>query len=121
MVAIIRVAPVITRLIAPIHPAETAQKHPSRPTSGYVQSVVCSVKRSAVAPGLGVRIIGAMPDSPPPASIIVPTFREAPNIKPLVERTFAALRNAGRPAELIIVDDDSQDGTEEAVAALQDQ
>jgi len=62
-----------------------------------------------------------MPSSPPPASIIVPTFREAPNIKPLVERTFAALRDAGRTAELIIVDDNSRDGTEEAVAALRDQ
>lgn len=59
-----------------------------------------------------------MPTSPPPASIVVPAFREAPNIKPLVERAFAALRTAGRQAELIIVDDDSRDGTEDIVASL---
>ncbi|MGD2109460.1 MAG: polyprenol monophosphomannose synthase [Phycisphaerae bacterium] len=70
-----------------------------------------------VALDSGVRIIGVMPTSPPPASIVVPTYREALNIKPLVERTFAALHAAGREAELIIVDDDSRDGTVEAVAA----
>jgi len=53
------------------------------------------------------------------ASIIVPTFREAPNIEPLVKRVFAAVRQAGIEAELIIVDDDSQDGTENIVQSLQ--
>ena len=53
------------------------------------------------------------------ASIIVPTFREAPNIEPLVKRVFAAVRQAGIEAELIIVDDDSQDGTETIVQSLQ--
>ncbi|MCH8966096.1 MAG: polyprenol monophosphomannose synthase [Planctomycetes bacterium] len=52
------------------------------------------------------------------ASIIVPTFREAPNIEPLVQRVFAAVSQAGIEAELIIVDDDSQDGTEGIVEAL---
>lgn len=57
-----------------------------------------------------------MSDPAPPASIIVPVFREAPNIKPLIERVFQAMADAGREAELIIIDDNSQDGTEEAVA-----
>ncbi len=74
-----------------------------------------------VAPVSNVRIIGVMSTSPPPASIVVPTFREAANIKPLVERAFAALRAAGREAELIIVDDDSHDGTENVVASLGEQ
>lgn len=52
------------------------------------------------------------------ASIIVPTYREAPNIRPLVERAFAALEGASREAEIIIVDDDSRDGIEEIVAEL---
>jgi len=52
-------------------------------------------------------------------SIIVPTFREAPNLKPLVERTFAALAESNRTAELIIVDDNSQDGTDAVVEELQ--
>ena len=55
---------------------------------------------------------------PSPASIVVPAFREAPNLKPLTERLFAALTATGREAELIIVDDNSQDGTEEIVAEL---
>ncbi len=52
------------------------------------------------------------------ASIIVPTYREAPNIEPLVTRVFAATAQAGLDAELIIVDDNSQDGTEEIVERL---
>lgn len=52
------------------------------------------------------------------ASIIVPAFREAPNIEPLVERAFAATQAAGIDAELIIVDDDSKDGTDAAIERL---
>jgi dolichol-phosphate mannosyltransferase len=59
-----------------------------------------------------------MPSSASGVSIIVPAFREAPNIKPLVERVFTALAGADRQAELIIVDDDSQDGTEAVVESL---
>lgn len=53
-------------------------------------------------------------------SIIVPTFREAPNIRPLTQRVFSALEGAGREGELIIVDDNSQDGIEGEVEALAD-
>jgi dolichol-phosphate mannosyltransferase len=52
------------------------------------------------------------------ASIVVPTFREGPNLEPLIERTFAATSSAGIGAEMIIVDDNSQDETEEVVGAL---
>lgn len=58
------------------------------------------------------------PGSPPPISIVVPTYREALNIEPLVHRTFAALGEAGLDAEMIIVDDESGDGTEEVVGRL---
>ncbi len=52
-------------------------------------------------------------------SIVVPTYREASNIGPLTERIFAALAETARAdVELIFVDDDSRDGTEEAVATL---
>ncbi len=64
-------------------------------------------------------IIFSMPDAQPAASIIVPTFREAPNIPQLIARVFSALGKAGIEAELIIVDDDSQDGTAEIVDGLQ--
>ncbi len=59
-----------------------------------------------------------MPSSLSAVSIIVPTFREASNIEPLVERVFASLAQAKREAELILVDDDSQDGTEAIVESL---
>ncbi|UCE58402.1 MAG: polyprenol monophosphomannose synthase [Phycisphaerales bacterium] len=59
-----------------------------------------------------------MSSAAPAASIIVPTFREAANIEPLTRRVFAAISEAGLEAELIIVDDDSQDGTEDIVNSL---
>src|SRR5690606_8772750 len=45
----------------------------------------------------------------PTLSVIVPTFNERDNIAPLVEKLEAAL--AGVAFEVIIVDDDSPDGT----------
>lgn len=54
----------------------------------------------------------------PPVSIIVPTYREAPNLEPLVTRVFAATSAVGVEAELILVDDDSGDGTESVVEQL---
>ena len=53
------------------------------------------------------------------ASIIVPTYREAANVKALVERVFAAMQEAGIEAELLLVDDDSRDGTDTVVESLQ--
>jgi dolichol-phosphate mannosyltransferase len=58
-----------------------------------------------------------MHSSSPSVSIIVPTYREADNLPTLIERVFVSTREAGLEAELIIVDDDSNDGTEEIVAA----
>ncbi|MFP4500957.1 MAG: glycosyltransferase [Candidatus Hydrogenedentota bacterium] len=54
----------------------------------------------------------------PAVSIIVPAYREAENIAPLVAR-IAAVRDAhGLDIEVVIVDDNSRDGTEEAVAGI---
>lgn len=47
-------------------------------------------------------------------SVIVPTYREAENLPELLPRIHAALES---PHEIVIVDDDSRDGTEAAVAA----
>lgn len=44
-------------------------------------------------------------------SIIVPAYREASNLEALVRRAFAALSQADLVGEMIIVDDDSRDGT----------
>jgi len=57
-------------------------------------------------------------DSSPAVSIVVPTFEEAPNIAPLVERIFAALAPTNIRAEVLIVDDNSRDGTVEIVEEL---
>lgn len=59
-----------------------------------------------------------MSESLPPVSIVVPAYRESANLKPLTERIFAATRKAAIEAELIIVDDNSQDGTESVVDSL---
>ncbi|KAJ7731785.1 nucleotide-diphospho-sugar transferase [Mycena metata] len=52
-------------------------------------------------------------------SIIVPTYHERPNIRPLVTAVFGALPADLRlQTELIIVDDNSRDGTAEVVEEL---
>lgn len=51
-------------------------------------------------------------------TIVVPTFREAENLKVLVPRVTSALREAGLEFEMVIVDDNSRDGTVEVCAEL---
>lgn len=55
-------------------------------------------------------------------SIIVPTYQEVENLQPLSEMIQAALQEAGETAyEIIIMDDNSQDGSIEKVAEIADQ
>lgn len=54
----------------------------------------------------------------PGVSIIVPTFRENANITPLVQGIEEAIKGVRGGAEMVIVDDNSRDGTEETVARL---
>ncbi len=56
---------------------------------------------------------------PTELSVVVPTYREAENIPLLLERLDAALRNRVRGYEALIVDDNSPDGTREAVSKLE--
>lgn len=56
-------------------------------------------------------------------SVIVPAYKENNNLRPLVSRIFAALRRINSPVpadqtEIIIVDDNSRDGSVETVNAL---
>eukprot|EP00457_Paulinella_chromatophora_P012804 gb/GEZN01013045.1/.p1 GENE.gb/GEZN01013045.1/~~gb/GEZN01013045.1/.p1 ORF type:complete len:272 (-),score=47.67 gb/GEZN01013045.1/:93-908(-) len=55
------------------------------------------------------------------SSVVIPAYHEVGNVDPLCRRVFAALKEAGldTETELIIVDDNSKDGTEEKVAVLQ--
>ena len=60
----------------------------------------------------------ASPTAPNLVSIIVPTYREADNLRELVPRIDQALVAAGLLGEIVVVDDDSQDGTQFVCAAL---
>lgn len=55
-------------------------------------------------------------DWQPALALIVPTLREANNIRPLLDRVRASLDPCGVAYEVIVVDDDSGDGVEDAVA-----
>lgn len=52
--------------------------------------------------------------TPRAISVIIPTFREAGSLPSLLDR-LAVLRNGGWQLEVIVVDDDSRDGTEELI------
>jgi dolichol-phosphate mannosyltransferase len=49
---------------------------------------------------------GDMPD----LTVVVPTYKEAKNIEALTQGIFAVTMAANISTELIVVDDDSQDG-----------
>src|SRR5258706_6601018 len=48
--------------------------------------------------------------------MIVPTFREAENLPLLIQRISAVAQQQGWEPELLIMDDDSRDGSDRAVA-----
>ena len=64
------------------------------------------------------RIGRAGPHGSQSVSIVVPTYREAANLRALVERVHAALSGSGIEWELIVADDDSDDGSDALVAEL---
>jgi len=51
-------------------------------------------------------------------SAVVPAYNEAESLPELVRELTAALDALGRPWEILIVDDGSRDGTDQAIAAL---
>ncbi len=60
------------------------------------------------------------PDTATPLiSVVVPTYHEVDNIRELVLRVAASLRAAALAYEIIVVDDDSQDGTDEVIQILE--
>ncbi|EJD41621.1 hypothetical protein AURDEDRAFT_115387 [Auricularia subglabra TFB-10046 SS5] len=60
------------------------------------------------------------PESRIENSIIIPSYHEAPNITPLVTRIFQAVESPDN-TEVVIVDDNSRDGTAEAVEQLKNE
>jgi dolichol-phosphate mannosyltransferase len=55
---------------------------------------------------------------PTELSVVVPTYREALNLRELVQRLCAAFAAKGIAGEVVVVDDNSNDGTEELCAEL---
>lgn len=57
-------------------------------------------------------------------SIVVPAYKECGNLEPLTRRVFAAIADQGLPVqstEMLIVDDNSRDGSQEVIQKLQDE
>lgn len=61
---------------------------------------------------------GLAADAPPYLGLVIPTVREAGNIGVLLGHVRAALEPMGVSYEILVVDDDSRDGTEQAVARI---
>lgn len=55
---------------------------------------------------------------PPELSIVIPVYNEAPNLAELHKELAAALTGAGRPYEILLVDDGSTDGSFEILRDL---
>src|SRR5215510_13366771 len=51
-------------------------------------------------------------------SVIVPTFREAGNLPELIQRVERVRQERGLDLDVIVVDDNSRDGTAELIASL---
>lgn len=51
-------------------------------------------------------------------SIIVPTYKEVQNLRPLIERITDAMSPLSLRYEIVVVDDDSKDGTDEIISKL---
>lgn len=54
----------------------------------------------------------------PVVSVVIPAYREAENLPVIIPRLSEALSNADLQAEIIVVDDDSGDGTTEICREL---
>jgi dolichol-phosphate mannosyltransferase len=71
---------------------------------------------SLVLPAAPARWMVEVAEAPVELSVVVPSFNERDNIQPLVDALAAALD--GIAWELVVVDDDSPDGTAEVVRAI---
>ena len=59
-----------------------------------------------------------MDDSRLAVTVIVPTFREVENLRYLIDRLSAVRAESPRDLELLLIDDDSRDGSAELVASM---
>jgi dolichol-phosphate mannosyltransferase len=77
------------------------------------------MQRDSIAPSDLDRVESTRSQSRDLVSVVVPTFREALNLPHLIPAISSAMRKAAIDFEIIVVDDDSQDGTAECVSELQ--
>ena len=54
----------------------------------------------------------------PELAVVVPTYREAANLPELARRIYDAVKEAGISTEIVVVDDNSQDGTDKVCKEL---
>ncbi len=54
----------------------------------------------------------------PTLSLVIPTYNESRGLEALIERVFDVLNRAAIPAEIVVVDDNSPDGTGEVAEEL---
>ena len=54
----------------------------------------------------------------PELVVVVPTYREADNLPELTRRIYDAVKGASISTEIVVVDDNSQDGTEKVCKEL---
>ena len=74
---------------------------------------------SKIMPGRGAATLDAAARATLKLALIVPTLNEEQSIGKLLRRVRAALDSAEIPFEILVVDDDSRDGTAAAVAAIE--
>ncbi|MGA2349181.1 MAG: polyprenol monophosphomannose synthase [Terracidiphilus sp.] len=72
-----------------------------------------AVIESSYTPADGAAMSGLMK-----LGLIIPTLREAQNLPDLLSQVRAVLDPLGIPYEILVVDDDSRDGTEQIVSAI---
>lgn len=65
-----------------------------------------------------VTYVADQPEAQPQVTIVLPTYNEAGNIEKLIQRTLAALASYPGDVEIMIVDDNSPDGTWQLAAAV---
>ncbi|MDE3200693.1 MAG: polyprenol monophosphomannose synthase [Acidobacteriota bacterium] len=76
--------------------------------SSYAHAPEPSNRSLALQPSISVRKI----------AVVIPTLREAGSIHPLVTQVIAELEKVPLPFEVIVVDDDSRDGVDVALAPI---
>jgi dolichol-phosphate mannosyltransferase len=71
-----------------------------------------------MAVGRETKPLGIQEAKSPKLALIIPALREAENLRSLLGRTRAVLARLEVPYEILVVDDDSRDGSSEIVSAI---